>query len=109
MIENELVSAKEELPIVAFETESMEPDGINRVAVIGSGVMGAGIAAQCANAGCEVLLLDIVPEGASRIPTMTTTTNISTSVKACSRDLLIPSFIDLTCCSLLLSVRSTTA
>ncbi|HJM18637.1 MAG TPA: 3-hydroxyacyl-CoA dehydrogenase NAD-binding domain-containing protein [Candidatus Thalassarchaeaceae archaeon] len=64
MIENELVSAKEELPIVAFETESMEPDGINRVAVIGSGVMGAGIAAQCANAGCEVLLLDIVPEGA---------------------------------------------
>ncbi len=34
---------------------------IQRVAVIGSGVMGAGIAAHCANAGCEVLLLDIVP------------------------------------------------
>ena len=32
---------------------------IDRVAVIGSGVMGAGIAAHCANAGCEVLLLDI--------------------------------------------------
>ena len=32
---------------------------IQRVAVIGSGVMGAGIAAHCANAGCEVLLLDI--------------------------------------------------
>ena len=39
-------------------------DGIERVAVIGSGVMGAGIAAHCANAGCEVMLLDIVPEGA---------------------------------------------
>ena len=38
--------------------------GIERVAVIGSGVMGAGIAAHCANAGCEVLLLDIVPKGA---------------------------------------------
>ena len=36
---------------------------IERVAVIGSGVMGAGIAAHCANAGCEVMLLDIVPEG----------------------------------------------
>ena len=35
---------------------------IQKVAVIGSGVMGAGIAAHCANAGCEVLLLDIIPE-----------------------------------------------
>ncbi|MDP6098811.1 MAG: 3-hydroxyacyl-CoA dehydrogenase NAD-binding domain-containing protein [Candidatus Thalassarchaeaceae archaeon] len=34
---------------------------IQRVAILGSGVMGAGIAAHCANAGCEVLLLDIVP------------------------------------------------
>ena len=33
---------------------------IEKVAVIGSGVMGAGIVAHCANAGCEVLLLDIV-------------------------------------------------
>lgn len=40
---------------------------IQKVAVIGSGVMGAGIAAHCANAGCEVLLLDIVPdEGGDR-------------------------------------------
>mgnify|MGYP001353233875 CR=1 FL=1 len=39
-----------------------ENSGIQRVAVIGSGVMGAGIAAHCANAGCEVLLLDVVPE-----------------------------------------------
>ncbi|TCT44934.1 3-hydroxyacyl-CoA dehydrogenase/enoyl-CoA hydratase family protein [Martelella mediterranea] len=37
---------------------------INKVAVIGAGVMGSGIAAQVANAGHSVLLLDIVPEGA---------------------------------------------
>ncbi len=35
---------------------------IKRVAVIGAGVMGAGIAAQVANAGVPVLLLDIVPK-----------------------------------------------
>lgn len=34
---------------------------INKVAVIGSGVMGSGIAAQVANAGIPVVLLDIVP------------------------------------------------
>ncbi|MTI02934.1 3-hydroxyacyl-CoA dehydrogenase/enoyl-CoA hydratase family protein [Roseibium sp. RKSG952] len=38
---------------------------INKVAVIGSGVMGAGIAAHFANAGAQVLLLDIVPDGAA--------------------------------------------
>ena len=37
-------------------------NSIEKVAVIGSGVMGAGIAAHCANAGCEVLLLDIVKD-----------------------------------------------
>jgi 3-hydroxyacyl-CoA dehydrogenase len=37
---------------------------IKKVAVIGSGVMGSGIAAQIANAGLPVLLLDIVPDGA---------------------------------------------
>ena len=36
---------------------------IRKVGVIGAGVMGAGIAAQIANAGVPVLLLDIVPEG----------------------------------------------
>ena len=34
---------------------------INRVAVLGSGTMGAQIAAHCANAGVDVLLLDIAP------------------------------------------------
>ena len=33
--------------------------------MIGAGVMGAGIAAQVSNAGLPVVLLDIVPEGAS--------------------------------------------
>ena len=40
------------------------PPVINKVAVIGAGVMGAGIAAHIANAGTPVLLLDIVPESA---------------------------------------------
>ena len=35
---------------------------IDKVAVIGSGVMGSGIAAQIANAGIPVILLDIVPK-----------------------------------------------
>jgi len=34
---------------------------INKVAVLGSGVMGSGIACHCANIGLDVLLLDIVP------------------------------------------------
>lgn len=35
---------------------------INKVAVIGSGIMGSGIACHFANIGVEVLLLDIVPK-----------------------------------------------
>jgi len=38
---------------------------IRKVGVIGAGVMGAGIAAQAANGGAEVVLLDIVPDGAT--------------------------------------------
>jgi 3-hydroxyacyl-CoA dehydrogenase len=38
---------------------------IERVAVIGAGVMGGGIAAQMADAGVEVVLLDVVPAGAT--------------------------------------------
>ncbi len=38
---------------------------ICKVAVIGAGAMGAGIAAHVANAGVPVILLDIVPEGAA--------------------------------------------
>jgi 3-hydroxyacyl-CoA dehydrogenase len=39
---------------------------VRKVAVIGAGVMGAGIAAQVANAGFPVLLLDIVRDPADR-------------------------------------------
>ena len=39
---------------------------IRRTAVIGAGVMGSGIAAHFANAGLEVLLLDIVPPGGDK-------------------------------------------
>jgi 3-hydroxyacyl-CoA dehydrogenase len=41
---------------------------IRRAAVIGAGVMGSGIAAHLANAGVEVLLMDIVPPGPSDAP-----------------------------------------
>ncbi len=37
--------------------------GIRKVAVLGAGTMGAAIAAHCANAGLEVDLLDIAPDG----------------------------------------------
>lgn len=39
-------------------------DSVKKAAVIGAGVMGAGIAAHLANAGCEVVLLDIAVDGA---------------------------------------------
>ena len=39
--------------------------GIQKVGVLGSGVMGSGIAAHVTNAGIPVVLLDIVPAGAS--------------------------------------------
>jgi 3-hydroxyacyl-CoA dehydrogenase len=38
---------------------------IRRAAVVGAGVMGSGIAAHLANAGLDVLLLDVVPPGLS--------------------------------------------
>jgi 3-hydroxyacyl-CoA dehydrogenase len=40
-------------------------EAIHKATVIGAGVMGAGIAAQFANAGIPVRLLDIVPPGAT--------------------------------------------
>ena len=39
---------------------------IDKVAVIGAGLMGGGIAAHVANAGMDVILLDIVPQGAKK-------------------------------------------
>jgi 3-hydroxyacyl-CoA dehydrogenase len=43
---------------------------IKQAAVIGSGVMGSGIAAHLANAGVPVTLLDIVPDGANNRNTL---------------------------------------
>lgn len=43
----------------------MSYEDIKKVAVIGAGAMGSGIAAQAANAGCDVILLDKNPEGAA--------------------------------------------
>ena len=44
----------------------LQPNGaIRKVCVIGAGTMGAGIAAQVANAGVPVLLLDILPRDGS--------------------------------------------
>lgn len=40
-------------------------DEIKKVVVVGSGVMGSGIAALVANSGTRVAMLDIVPEGAA--------------------------------------------
>lgn len=40
----------------------MKNRNINKIAIIGSGIMGSGIACHFANIGVEVLLLDIVPK-----------------------------------------------
>ena len=40
---------------------------IKKVAVIGSGIMGSGIACHFANIGVEVLLLDIVPRELNKL------------------------------------------
>ncbi len=45
----------------------MKNRNINKVAVIGSGIMGSGIACHFANIGVEVLLLDIVPRSLTEL------------------------------------------
>ena len=47
---------------------SVQLPPLSRVAVLGAGVMGAGIAAHLANAGIESLLFDIVPKDAGDDP-----------------------------------------
>ena len=39
---------------------------LKKVAVLGSGVMGSGIACHLANVGMQVLLLDIVPKNGKK-------------------------------------------
>src|SRR4051812_10307509 len=45
----------------------MAAEPIKKVAVLGAGVMGSGIAAHVANAGIPVLLLDIVPPALDKV------------------------------------------
>ncbi len=54
-----MVRPMTESTISRTSTSTSRP--IRRVAVLGAGVMGSGIAAHCANAGIPVVLLDIVP------------------------------------------------
>jgi len=55
--------------------------------------MGAGIAAHCANAGCDVLLLDIVPEGAADRSVLAQSA-IDSMAKANPEMLMHPDFAD---------------
>jgi 3-hydroxyacyl-CoA dehydrogenase len=52
-------------PQAAAQKEPPPPRKIAKVGVLGAGVMGSGIAAHVANAGIPVVLLDIVPAGAT--------------------------------------------
>ena len=49
------------LTIKLFKTVNLMTRRIKKVAIIGSGIMGSGIACHFANIGVEVLLLDIIP------------------------------------------------
>lgn len=51
----------EGIPYLNYLLEDSMLRRIDKVAVIGSGIMGGGIAALCAGAGVKTLLLDIVP------------------------------------------------
>ncbi|MFD1658243.1 3-hydroxyacyl-CoA dehydrogenase NAD-binding domain-containing protein [Streptomyces caeni] len=44
----------------------IEPRQVRRVAVLGAGMMGAGIAYSCARAGIDVVLKDVSPEAAAK-------------------------------------------
>ncbi|NEC85907.1 3-hydroxyacyl-CoA dehydrogenase NAD-binding domain-containing protein [Streptomyces sp. SID12501] len=50
----------------ANRPKGVEPRPVRRVAVLGAGMMGAGIAYSCARAGIEVVLKDVSAEAAAR-------------------------------------------
>ncbi|MBD9722221.1 3-hydroxyacyl-CoA dehydrogenase NAD-binding domain-containing protein [Streptomyces caniscabiei] len=50
----------------ANRPQGIEPRQVRRVAVLGAGMMGAGIAYSCARAGIEVVLKDVTPEAAAK-------------------------------------------
>ncbi|MGW2893301.1 3-hydroxyacyl-CoA dehydrogenase NAD-binding domain-containing protein [Streptomyces sp. NPDC001212] len=50
----------------ASRPQGVEPRQVRKVAVLGAGMMGAGIAYACARAGIEVVLKDVSPEAAAK-------------------------------------------
>ncbi|GAQ62315.1 3-hydroxyacyl-CoA dehydrogenase NAD-binding domain-containing protein [Streptomyces scabiei] len=50
----------------ANRPRGIEPRQVRRVAVLGAGMMGAGIAYSCARAGIDVVLKDVTPEAAAK-------------------------------------------
>ncbi|GAA1510635.1 3-hydroxyacyl-CoA dehydrogenase NAD-binding domain-containing protein [Streptomyces albidochromogenes] len=50
----------------ANRPQGIEPRRVRKVAVLGAGMMGAGIAYSCARAGIEVVLKDVTAEAAAR-------------------------------------------
>ncbi|MFG2145700.1 3-hydroxyacyl-CoA dehydrogenase NAD-binding domain-containing protein [Streptomyces sp. NPDC048696] len=50
----------------ASRPKGIEPRPVRKVAVLGAGMMGAGIAYSCARAGIEVVLKDVSPEAAEK-------------------------------------------
>jgi 3-hydroxyacyl-CoA dehydrogenase/enoyl-CoA hydratase/3-hydroxybutyryl-CoA epimerase len=50
----------------ANRPQGVEPRKVSRVAVLGAGMMGAGIAYACARAGIDVVLKDVSPQAAAK-------------------------------------------
>ncbi|WP_329127167.1 3-hydroxyacyl-CoA dehydrogenase NAD-binding domain-containing protein [Streptomyces caniferus] len=50
----------------ANRPKGIEPRSVKKVAVLGAGMMGAGIAYSCARAGMQVVLKDVTPEAAQK-------------------------------------------
>ncbi|MER6161859.1 3-hydroxyacyl-CoA dehydrogenase NAD-binding domain-containing protein [Streptomyces sp. NPDC001868] len=50
----------------ANRPKGIEPRPVRKVAVLGAGMMGAGIAYSCARAGIDVVLKDVTPEAAAK-------------------------------------------
>src|SRR5690554_1904573 len=70
---------------------STQKYSIQKVAVLGSGVMGSQIAAHCVNAGLEVLLLDLKSDDAKR-PNKTAEESLQKILKMKPAPFAVPEF-----------------
>jgi 3-hydroxyacyl-CoA dehydrogenase len=61
-----LFFAEREVARIPDLPESVQPRPVNRVAILGAGTMGTGIAIACADAGLRVEIVDASPEALSR-------------------------------------------